>query len=279
MMPAERQGITDLHSHLVPGVDDGARSVEDTLASVERMTRAGIRRIVTTPHIDASLTRIPLELEPLLENVTAEFEAARRAVADAFPEVEFLRGHEVMLDDPDPDLSDPRLHLADTPFVLVEWPRMQIPPQTGGVVNRLVANGVVPVIAHPERYLGMTQQIQLAGEWRRGGAVLQVNHASLCGRYGRDAEIAASRLLRRGWVDVLSTDFHARDHLKLYIRESRAAFEALGALEQFDLLTVVNPARIAEGLRPQPVPAINRPSSSGVWRRVRGFFTKGDHAS
>ncbi len=275
-MAGDTGGITDLHSHLVPGVDDGAQSIEDTLASVERMTGVGVRRIITTPHIAASLTRIPSELSVRLEEVTRVWEGAQRAVGEAFPEVEFLRGHEVMLDHPDPDLSDERLHLAGTPFVLVEWPRMQIPPQTGGAVARLVAGGVIPVIAHPERYVGMMQQLHLAGGWRQGGAVLQVNHASLAGRYGKEAQSVAFKILRRGWADVLSTDFHGRDHLKLYIKEAQATFEALGADEQFHLLTVVNPGRIADGLRPQPVPAIISSPSAGVWRRVRGFFSQSE---
>lgn len=275
-MAEDLGGITDLHSHLVPDVDDGAQSVEDTLASVERMTWVGVRRIITTPHINASLTLNPAELNLRLEQVTVAWDGARGAVVEAFPEVEFLRGHEVMLDHPDPDLSDERLHLAGSPFVLVEWPRMQIPPQTGRAVARLASTGVVPVIAHPERYVGMMQQLHLAGEWRRQGAVLQVNHASLSGRYGKDAETAAFRILKRGWADVLSTDFHGRDHLKLYIREAREIFGMLGAGEQFELLTVVNPGRIADGLRPQPVPAIIPSPPPGVWRRVRGFFSQGE---
>jgi hypothetical protein len=99
---------TDIHSHLVPGVDDGARTLEDTLASVERLTRLGIRKILTTPHLDGSLTKDPKALEARLNEVTAAWEIAADAIGRDFPEVTFKRGHEIMLDVPDVDFSDPR---------------------------------------------------------------------------------------------------------------------------------------------------------------------------
>ncbi len=176
-----------------------------------------------------------------------------------------------MLDVPDPDLSDPRLRLDGTSFVLVEWPRLMLPPGTVEAVARLRAVGIRPVIAHPERYRGMAERFRLAEIWRREGAILQVNYGSLVGRYGAGPRGLALRLLTAGWVDCLSTDFHGRPHLELYVSRVRSLFDGRDAEEQFDLLTSINTARIADGKDPLPVPPL-RPHRR-LWSRLKGLLS------
>lgn len=265
--------LTDLHSHLVPGVDDGARTVEDSLGGIERMLAVGIRRIVTTPHLDGRLTRAPEAFRVRMDEMDRGWDLLRAAVAERFPAVELHRGHEVMLDTPDPDLSDPRIRLAGTSWVLVEWPRLQVPAGSTRAVARLVAAGVRPIIAHPERYSGLDGGLDLAGEWRMEGAVLQVNHGSLVGRYGPEPRRRAGLLLRRGWVDLLSTDFHGRSHLRLNVRQAEAALKEMGGAEQWTLLTSVNPARIVQDAAPIPVPPLSL--EAGLWRRMKTLFRGG----
>jgi len=98
--------LVDVHNHLVPGVDDGARHMDDVYAAVERMTRAGIRRIVTTPHIRAGLTLDPSALERRLGEVERAWALAAEGIADAFPEVEYRQGHEIALDVPTSPIPD-----------------------------------------------------------------------------------------------------------------------------------------------------------------------------
>ena len=112
---------------------DGAR------AAVSRMVDAGVGRIVTTPHFDASLVRTPERFEARMQEMDDGFAALIGAVQEDHPELELHRGQEVMLDDPFPDLSDPRLRLAGTRFVLVEWPRLRIPPSTPEVLAQIGA--------------------------------------------------------------------------------------------------------------------------------------------
>ncbi len=260
--------LADLHSHLVPGVDDGAASLEDALEGVERMTREGIRRIVTTPHLDGSLTRYPEGFRARMEEVDAAWETVSRAVAKHFPEVDFRRGHEVMLDIPDPDLSDPRLRLGGSSFVLVEWPRLQLPPGTIEVLSRMRFAGVKPIVAHPERYIGL--ELEVVAEWRRIGAYCQVNYGSLVGRYGSEARTFAHRLLRRGWVDYMSSDFHGRPNLKLYKREARERLDELGGDEQIALLAGTNPRRVFQDEEPLSVPPLLK--ERGLWGRFMELF-------
>lgn len=266
--------MIDLHSHLVPDVDDGARSLDGALKAVGRLVDEGVERIVTTPHVDASVVRDPARLEARMDQVDQAFDDLRSGVAAAFPELTLGRGFEIMLDDPFPDLSDPRLRLAGTRFVLVEWPRLRIPPSTPEVIERIRERGWIPVIAHPERYASVLRNFSIVGAWRRAGACLQMNHGSLLGRYGDEARTAARRLLEGGWVDILSSDFHARPHLSTFVSEIRAWFTQRELDEVFELLTVGNPSRILADEHPDAVPSVTL--ERGLWDRITGFLRPGD---
>ncbi len=242
----------DIHSHLVPGVDDGARTLEDALESVGRMAGVGIRTILTTPHFDASLLSGP-EGEARIVEVESAFERLVEAAADRYPEVRLLRGFEIMLDEPAPDLSDPRVRLAGTSSVLVEWPSMEVPPGTPEVLARLRSRGWRPVVAHPERYRTVGDIVELARTWRAEGAVLQVNHGSLTGGYGPRAERGAWSLLEAGLVDCLASDHHSRPHLALQLDEVVERLDALDASEQVKMLVRTNPLRILDDMDPLPV--------------------------
>ena len=267
MRPEDPLAIGDLHSHLVPGVDDGARTLEESIEGIERMVRLGIRKIVTTPHLDGSLTRERDAFLERMEEMDRAWERVHAEVAERFPEVDFRRGHELLLDVPDPELDDPRIRLGGSTFVLLEWPRLQLPPGTVEVLGRLRMAGIRPIIAHPERYVGFDRELDLVHQWRRAGAFLQMNYGSLMGRYGPEARTLAFRLLRRGWVDYLSSDFHGRAHLKIYRREAVEKLGELGAEEQIALLSVTNPQRVFRDEEPLPVPPLlARPT---LWSRVR----------
>jgi protein-tyrosine phosphatase len=262
--------FVDIHNHLVPGVDDGARDVAAVLDSVERFTRLSVRRILTTPHLEGSLTLDAVRLEERLAMVGDAWTRAADAIHEHFPEVTFHRGHEILLDVPHADFSDPRVRLAGSRFVLVEWPRLQLPPGTVSVLAGIRDQGWFPIVAHPERYAGMGQAIGLAQQWRQVGARLQVNFGSLVGRYGPAAQATAFRLLRRGWVDYLASDFHGHPRLKLNVDEAAETLETVGGGEVLAYLYRTNPARVLSDEEPLPVPVL--PSERGLWARLKRFI-------
>jgi protein-tyrosine phosphatase len=258
--------MIDFHNHLIPGVDDGASDAEQTRAALETFRAEGVDRVVCTPHVSGEATRRPAELAELMEQLDRGWAEAQE-VAKGFPEMTVLRGAEVMLDTPDPDLSDPRVRLAGTSFVLVEFPYMVIPPNGPRALFDLKMAGWSPVLAHPERYHNASDAMDDAEEWRRVGALLQVNSGSLLGRYGPKAQSLAWGLLERGWADYLSTDYHARGRCPA--AESRRALADRGAEEQAVLLTETNPERLLAGQAPLPVPPV-QPAPT-LWRRLLGL--------
>jgi protein-tyrosine phosphatase len=261
--------LIDFHNHLLARVDDGSSSAEQSRAAVGAMHEQGVRGIVVTPHLLASITRRPDALAQALEELDDAYDELAAIVASDFPDVRLARGVELMLDAPAPDLSDPRLRLDGTRFALLEFPWMRVPPHSARALHALRERGWTPVVAHPERYHNF-DGVGVVDEWRSVGAFVQCNAGSVTGRYGPRAQEKAWDLLAAGRVDYLCSDYHARERLP--IDAARAAFEGAGGADRFDLLTCANPARLLAGEDPLPVPPLARRRS--VWSRLlRGRAT------
>lgn len=240
-------GIIDFHNHVIPGVDDGASDDVEAAFALRSLAEQGVTHVVATPHVEGSLTLRRHGLERRLVELDNGWAALLRVAAEQAPELVLHRGAEVMLDTPEPDLSDPRLRLAGGTFVLVEYPFMMVPPHSGAAISAIIRAGFTPIVAHPERYTGVRDAV-LPGQWRAHGARLQVNAGSVTGRYGPQAKENAMALLERGLVDYLCTDYHARGRPS--VQGARALLAELGAAEQADLLTIVNPRRLLDGEPP-----------------------------
>ena len=250
---ASVEDVVDLHTHLMPAVDDGARDAEAASRAAEKLADAGVAVVAATPHVDAGdLGRDGARRDRLAE-LDRGWEELRRAAGE---ELEVVRGAEVRLDAPSPDLSDPRLRLAGGRAVLVEFAALRLPPDGEAQIAEVAEAGWLPVLAHPERYRGIAARPEEAVAWREAGAALQVSCGSLAGQYGRQAREAAWRLLEEGTAALLATDWHARGPIPL-----EGALQALrerDAGEQARLLLTENPRRILEGERPVPVPPVSR---------------------
>jgi protein-tyrosine phosphatase len=254
--------MIDFHNHLIPGVDDGAADEEQAAAALAVFREQGVHTAVATPHVNGSLTRNPVALAERLAELDAGW--ARLEATAAESGVRVLRGAEIMLDVPAPDLSDPRLRLAGTKAVLVEFPFMSVPPNALPALFELTMAGWMPVLAHPERYANAARDLSDATEWRRMGAALQVNGGSLLGRYGKPASELAWGLVEHGLVSYLSSDYHARGRCP--VAECRAELERRGGEHQARLMMEENPRRMLNGEPPLPVPPLSAPRP--FWKRI-----------
>lgn len=258
----------DFHNHVIPGVDDGASNDAEAAAALRAFLAHNTRQIIATPHVNGSLTLRREAIEDRLAEIDAGWERLLVIAREHAPDMEIHRGAEVMLDTPELDLTDERLRLAGTRFALCEFPFMTVPPNSTGVLNRMAAAGITPIIAHPERYVGVDAKCTLPLRWRAAGALLQVNAGSLTGRYGEQARFNAFAILENALADYLCSDFHSRG------RPSTSGAAKLlteaGGSEQLQLLTAVNPSRLLAGEMPLPVAPLRL--RMGVKDRLRRWM-------
>ena len=244
--------MIDIHSHLLPGVDDGSADIETSVSVLQRFANHGIDVLVCTPHLVASeAASAPFDRHKAL---LAELVAA----APAKPELRL--GWEIMLDRPGCDLRAPELSLGGARAILVEFPRAYLPVGTTDELDRIRRSGIVPVVAHPERYFGCT--LDTVRSWRDAGAVIQTDATMLLAR-GPMTELAKA-LLTAGLVDCLASDNHGD---RRSLAAARVWLEEMGADEHAQILTHSNAARVLANEPPIPVPPL--PLGRGVVQRLR----------
>lgn len=266
---------TDFHSHLIPGVDDGAADLAESRAAVDALGRAGVRTAVTTPHFDGSLTHAPAMAAERLAAFDAGFADLTGDAAVVASGVRLFRGVELMLDVPEPDVSDARLRLNGGRFVLVEYPGLQLPLANADYAIRALRDGGwQPVLAHPERYRNVDDSLEALAALRFAGAFFQVNAGSLLGQHGEGPRRRASMLLARGWAEYASSDYHARGIPA--VAAARAELVASGAGEQAELLFAENPGRLVRDESPRPVAPLTASTRNqrSWWRALLHRFSR-----
>lgn len=256
--------FVDLHAHLMPGVDDGAATIQDSLEAVRRLRAQGVARIVATPHFNASLLRQEEAKARRIVELDTAWERLRDATS-SLNDIEIERGAEIALDDPSIGGIPESLCLGGSSFVLVEFAFMRVPPNGPEGLARIARTGRVPVLAHPERYGGVRDLLVEAQAWKRAGARLQVNMGSILGFYGEAAGASAEILLREGLADYIASDYHSRGSPP----HNRAAgvLDRLVGRDNRRLLCRDNPRRLLEGLEPLGLDA-DMPRAAGWWRRL-----------
>jgi protein-tyrosine phosphatase len=248
--------MIDIHSHLLPGVDDGSPSIAVSVPVLQRFASEGVECIVLTPHLVASRAASA----PYERHLTI-LEALRAAAPSDVPELRL--GWEIMLDEPNVDLRAAHLGLGGSRAILVEFPRTSVPARAGAELFRLRTGGSVPVLAHPERYWGCT--VEKVNEWRSAGAVIQMDTAGLIGT-SRITAISRA-LLEAGLVDLFASDNHG-DSRSLAI--ARHWLLEVATPEHAELLTRTNARRLLDGEPLVPVPPL--PKVSGVFGRLRELW-------
>ncbi len=239
--------LVDLHSHLLPGVDDGSASPAQSAMVAERFWNEGVREICLTPHVFLSQTS-GAPRAALLSRFAAAYEALLGATAQS--SLRFLSGAEIMIDEPlgaRHDLCMP-LTLGDSSAVLIEFPSFITGAAVVGTVRRLCERGLVPLIAHPERYECCSPDA--VNGWREAGAWIQADATTAAfGAHGRGDRARA--LLRSGLVDVLAGDNHGDDRsLGAAYRHLVAAGHAPAAAQ---LCSAAAQALLSDSARPTPL--------------------------
>lgn len=257
--------MIDLHVHILPGLDDGARSPEEALAMAQRACADGITSVVATPHVISGL--YPNSREVILEAVE-QFNGI--VVREGLP-LKILPGAEYRIE---PDLPE-RMARGDLltlndggRYLLVELPSSLIPHYTGRVVYELLLQGVVPVIAHPERNAGFTKEPSLLYDLINRGTLSQITAGSFTGLFGSRAAAAARLFLEHGCAHFMASDGHSPNGRAPVIAKAlREVAQRLGAKEAGRLVRD-NPQRVVKG------EAIASTGPKEIRPALRGFFKR-----
>ncbi|MFD1257061.1 tyrosine-protein phosphatase [Mucilaginibacter terrae] len=195
----------DMHSHVLPGIDDGAQSVEESVVLIREMVALGIKKIIATPHIMAdyyknNATTINTALNTLTEHLKTEnIDIAIQAAAEHYYDEFFTKL-----------IDNNELMLINNQYVLFELAFTSKPPNVIYTIQKITDKGLTPILAHPERYPYLT--LQEAESMRSWGCRIQLNAISLTGYYGKEVKKSAETLVDAGMVDYISSDMHHPRH-------------------------------------------------------------------
>lgn len=208
--PAAEILQSDMHNHVLPGIDDGSPDKESSMELIGTMVDAGFKKIVATPHIYR-------EFYPnSRETVSQAFDSIAEKVKENYPQLSFSFAAEYFLDEHFESLLDQKVLMPIREnHVLVEQGFFAPYKKLKEVIFSIQTKGYVPVLAHPERYpyyYGKPEKLQ---DLQENGVLLQVNLLAFAGRYGKEGRHQAEWLLSRGLVSYLGTDAHRMEHLQL----------------------------------------------------------------
>ena len=224
---------TDIHSHILPGIDDGSPDLETSLKLVRGLLELGIRKCIATPHIIGDLYRnTPATINAALNQL-------KQACIDERIDMELSAAAEYMLDDHFMNLlngSEPLLTLHKN-IILTEIPYTMPPNNLEEMVFAIITQGYTPILAHPERYYYFHDQHDMYLRLNDLGFHLQLNLLSLTGYYGKNVAKAANYILKKGLASLVGTDLHHTRHLAaLQDKKNRKLFhELLGAKKYNEL--------------------------------------------
>lgn len=200
---------TDMHSHLIPGIDDGSPDVETSIKLIEGLIELGYKKLITTPHL-------MIDLYPNnRQTITKAYDKLKAELKKRKMNIEVRPAAEYFLDDHFDTLlekKEPLLTIKDN-LVLVEFSFASIPLDYKQKIFAIQLNGYKPILAHPERYSYLHQKPEIYEELRNAGCYFQINLLSLTGYYGRSIAQAAERLVKKKQVELLGTDLHHDRHL------------------------------------------------------------------
>ncbi|MCQ2304403.1 MAG: hypothetical protein MJZ97_05355 [Bacteroidales bacterium] len=216
------QGACDIHSHILPGVDDGFQSEADSIEALHYVEQLGFAKMCLTPHFMK-------QYDNNKEKIVPRFEAFRKKVSNKC-KIQLRLGAEHMLDSDFPEHFKRGFLTIDSEnsFVLCETSYLMCEPNTTVMLYDIMLDGYTPVIAHPERYQYASKQYY--ERWKDKGYLYQLNLLSLTGAYGETAMVKSHQMLRDGMYDYVGTDLHRLDNFRNFLSRLRLSTKEIDAL-------------------------------------------------
>lgn len=203
------EGFVDIHSHLLPGIDDGAKDMEDSISLISKLHSYGVKNIITTPHVLGDV--YPNTSEIITSKLT---EVQTELKNGGINDIKFRAAAEYMMDEQFVDLLKKKdLLTLKNNYILVEMSYFSPPMNLYDILFDIQLQGYKPVLAHPERYLTYHKNYKQYQKLKASGCLFQLNLLALTGYYGEPTKRATKLLLEDNFYDLVGTDAHHHRHL------------------------------------------------------------------
>ena len=228
--------MIDFHSHILPGIDDGSRSIEQTIRMLKEAKEAGFTKIISTSHY----------IEGYYESDEAERTELLNEVQKNISGIELYLGNEIYITNNMINLIQNKKAstINNSKYVLFEFPLSAKSMNDKEVVYRLIENGFVPVIAHPERYSYVQDNPEYIEELAEMGALFQANYGSIIGMYGKKAEKTLKKLLKNDLIRFFGSDSHRIDQVYTKMPKILKKLHKFLSDEEIEEFTVINPQKV-----------------------------------
>jgi len=234
--------LIDLHCHILPGIDDGPKTLQESLEMARIFEQAGYSHVVATPHAVPGTTWMPGP-----EEIKSKLAGLNQAIAKNGIKLKVLPGMEIALDPNIADLLDNGKvqALAGTSYVLIEPPFQRLPLAWEQAFFNVLSKGLKVLLAHPERCAQLAAQPELCDKLIESGVYFQVNWDSFLGHHGRTTQKMAIYLATRGYIHCLATDSHdAKSRNAIQVRRTAGTIKELMGPRTLHLISRENPARV-----------------------------------
>jgi len=210
-IPADLSFIgVDMHSHLLPALDDGSQNIDDSIHFIKALHELGYHKFICTPHIISDM------YPNTKETIDPAYELVKARLAEENIPVEISYAAEFMVNaDFDQIIKDEKLLVFGKNYVLIEMSYMAASPNIKEVIFDLIMRGYKPVLAHPERYSYYHNRSGAIDDFIDAGCLLQVNILSLTGMYGKEVKRMAEALISQKLISFAGTDLHHDRHLAM----------------------------------------------------------------
>lgn len=234
--------MIDFHSHILPGVDDGSKSVEETFELLKEAKEAGFDAIISTSHY----------MEEYYEVNVSEREVWIKAISENLYkkniDLKLYLGNEIYITQNIINLLETgkATSINNTNYVLFEFPLNSKPMNMYDIIYDMLEYKLIPVLAHPERYSFIQKEPELVYDLIQKGVLMQSNYGSIIGLYGEKAQLIARRLLENDMVHFLGSDVHKKNSIYPRISEALSELRIIIGEDKLEEITTINPSLVLE---------------------------------
>jgi protein-tyrosine phosphatase len=268
--------MIDLHCHILPGIDDGPKTLQESLEMARIFEQAGYNHVVATPHTVPGTSWMPKPKE-----IKSQINELNHAIVENGIKLKVLPGMEIALDPNISDLLDQGYvqPLAGTSYVLIEPPFQRLPLGWEHAIFGVLSKGFKVLLAHPERCAQLSAKPQLCDKLIESGVYFQVNWDSFLGHHGSTTQKMAIYLASRGYIHCLATDSHdSRSRNARQVRRTAKSIEELMGLRNLQLISRENPIRVLRNEDLMPLERLALQAAVKKKRRWR-FWKNGAESS